>query len=265
MSFAFHHDKPLYFQHQYQNSLNYVLPFINQVKPIKPNMQVLEIGCAEGGVLKAFCEMGCVCTGVELSPSKIESATKFMAQEIENKQITFICKNVYELDFKSEFQSKFDVIILKDTIEHIPNQEKIIDYLKVFLNNEGIIYFGFPAWYMPWGGHQQICKSKFLMFLPYYHLLPMPIYKVFLKMFGESDSKIQELVEIKETGIGISRFEKIVKKSNYKILNRIIFFVNPIYKLKFGWKPRVQFPFISKIPFLRDILSTTVYYTVIPN
>ena len=166
------------------------------------------------------------------------------------------------MDFKNEFQSYFDVIVLKDTIEHIPQQQNIISYLKSFLKPEGILYFGFPAWYMPWGGHQQICKSKVLMLMPYFHLLPMSVYKMVLRLFGETEIKIKELVEIKETGITTHHFERILKQNNYQILQRRFYFINPIYKYKFKTNPLEQWKWLGNIPVLRDVFSTTVYYNV---
>jgi SAM-dependent methyltransferase len=265
MSFDFHHDKPRYFNQQYLNSKEFIIPFISKHLSVSTGMRVLEIGCAEGGVLKAFTEIGCICTGVELSSSKVENANKFMANEVQKGLIKFICKDIYQIDFKAEFQNQFDLIILKDTIEHIHDQQKLIRYLKEFLTPSGQIYFGFPPWYMPWGGHQQICKSKILMYLPYFHLLPMPLYKLVLKTFGETESKIGELTEIKETGVSTSRFEIILRNTGYKIVDKQFYLVNPIYLYKFGWKPRKQIKPLDKIPVANDLLSTTVYYLIKPN
>jgi hypothetical protein len=104
--------------------------------------------------------------------------------------------------------------------------------------------------------------KKVTSFLPYYHLLPTGIYKTILKLFGEPKGKIIELVEIKETGISIERFERIVKKSGYSIKNKTHFLINPIYKYKFGLKPRKQAGFITHLPYLRNFLTTCVYYTI---
>lgn len=262
MSFDFHHNKPEYFNQQYLNSRNYVLPFIEETLKIEPSMRILEIGCAEGGVLKAFTERGCVCTGVELSPSKIATAQDFMKDEIEVGLINFICKNIYDVDFKNEFENYFDLIILKDTIEHIHDQNKLISGLKDLLKQNGQIYFGFPPWCMPWGGHQQICKSKFLMMLPYFHLLPLSLYRLVLKIAGETPDKIESLAEIKETGISSRRFENIALENGYKILNKRFYIVNPIYLYKFKANPTRQLKLIERMPLLRDFISTTVYYSV---
>lgn len=262
MSFAFHHDKPRYFNDQYLNSKNFVIPFIQKNLKIVEGLRVLEIGCAEGGVLKAFTDLGCICTGVELSQSKVLNANIFMKEEVESEKVKFVCQNIYDVDFKSEYAHQFDLIILKDTIEHIPNQYRLITYLKYLLKKDGMIFFGFPPWSMPWGGHQQICKSKILMFMPYFHLLPMKAYKGVLRFFGEDEIKIKDLAEIKETGISTFRFEKMIAKANYVIKSRKFYLVNPIYFYKFKWKPREQFLIIENFSFLRDWLSTTVYYTI---
>ena len=54
MAIHFHSNKELYFQMQRENAAEYVLPFVEQAMPLRPGMHVLEIGCAEGGVLLAF-------------------------------------------------------------------------------------------------------------------------------------------------------------------------------------------------------------------
>lgn len=72
---------------------------------------------------------------------------------------------------------------------------------------------------MPHGGHQQICESKFLSMLPYYHLLPSFLYKLVLRSFGEAPSTIECLMEVKSTGISIERFEKACQKQ--QLFNRM--------------------------------------------
>ena len=58
MGFEFHSDKEKYFRWQYENARDYVIPFIEEAFPLKEGMKVMEIGCGEGGVLKAFWERG---------------------------------------------------------------------------------------------------------------------------------------------------------------------------------------------------------------
>ena len=133
----------------------------------------------------------------------------------------------------------------------------------LFLKSNGIIFFAFPPWRMPFGGHQQIVENKFLSNLPFYHILPKSIYKAMLKMGNTDEEQIECLLEIKETGISISRFTKIIKNNHYKILAKTDWFINPTYKIKFNLTPRKLF-FFNKIPFIRDFF-TTCYYCIIQN
>ncbi len=262
MAFEFHSDWDRYFNQQYENSRNFVLPFIAHKIELNEHSQVLEIGCGEGGVLKAFTDLGCKVVGVDLSPERVRMAEGFMKAEIQKGLARFVAKNIYDVDFEKDFSHQFDVIILKDSIEHIPDQEKIIDYLKRYLAPHGKIFFGFPPWYMPFGGHQQICKNKLLSKLPYYHLLPAFLYKVILKAGGEQEAVIKELLEIKDTGISIERFKRIIKNTGYRIVSRKHYLINPIYRYKFNLEPKLQFAFIQALPFVRNFFTTCVYYLI---
>lgn len=258
--FEFHADRKRYFDIQFLNSEQYIIPFIEKFFPIQAGMRVLEIGCGEGGVLKSFIDKECIGVGVEFDRLRIENGSQWMADDISKGNLVFVAKDIYDTTVE-ELGGAFDIIILKDVIEHIHNQEKLLGRLQHFLTEKGIIFFGFPPWQMPFGGHQQLCEKK-LAKLPYFHLLPVPFYKGLLKLSGESKSNIDLLLEIKETGISIERFEKIVKKTGYKILSRIHYLFNPIYKYKFNLKPRKQSRLVSKIPFVRNFLTTCVYYII---
>lgn len=260
--FDFHGDKPTYFKYQYLTARDYILPFIEVVKPRDEIRTVLEIGCGEAGVLKAFLEIGCRCVGIELSAYRVRTAEKMHADAVASGQIRFITRDIYEIDPEKDLDFRFDLIILKDVIEHIPNQEKFIPLLRNFLNPGGVIFFGFPPWQMPFGGHQQICESKLLSRLPYFHLLPRSWYLFVLKRMGESESRQKGLLEIYDTRISIERFEHIVSRAHMPVLRRTFWLLNPIYKFKFGKGPWKQSGLISAIPYVRNFLTTAAYYVI---
>lgn len=256
--YEFHADRKRYFDIQVMNAEKYVIPFIEEKFPVKPGMRVLEIGCGEGGVLKAFINKGCVGVGVELDISRIAMANEYLPEDIAAGRLRFVAKDIYQVDVVQDLEGAFDIIVLKDVIEHIHDQSKLIGWMKKFLNPGGIIFFGFPPWYMPFGGHQQICKSK-ISRMPYIHLLPKSIYRWILKNRKEN---VDEMMEIRETGISIERFEKICKNEGYGFLNKQHYLLNPIYEWKFGWKPKKQLGIIKDVPFFRNFLTTCVYYII---
>jgi hypothetical protein len=101
--------------------------------------------------------------------------------------------------------------------------------------------------------------------LPYFHLLPLPYYKVILKAGGEPVERIEALSEIKLTGISIERFEKILLKTGFKTRIKKMYLFNPNYEIKFRIKPRHQNRLIAAIPFLRNFFTTAVYYLIESN
>jgi 2-polyprenyl-3-methyl-5-hydroxy-6-metoxy-1,4-benzoquinol methylase len=255
-----HSNREKYFNEQIETTSQFVIPYIKEHKNITPATRVLEIGCGEGGNLKPFIDLGCETIGVDLSERKIELGKAFFASQQLNGSIQLFTQDIYTTS--PDTLGEFDIIIMRDVIEHIHNQERFMNYVKRFLKPDGVFFLGFPPWQNPFGGHQQICSNKLASVVPYYHLLPMALYTFMLKLFGESKEKIEALSEIKQTGISIERFEKILKAENYTTLNRTLYLVNPNYKIKFGLRPRKQWAIISAIPYLRNFFTTAAYYLV---
>jgi SAM-dependent methyltransferase len=224
------------------------------------NSKVLEIGCGEGGNLLCFAELGCQCVGIDLNKPKIDAGRKIFEDTEYKDTVSFIDDDIYNRE--AEYRNAFDVILLKDVIEHIHDQQKLINFMKLMLKPNGVIFFAFPPWYMPFGGHQQVMSKKIPSLTPFTHLLPMPLYKGYLKLMGESKQGVENLAEIKDTGISIERFERCVKKSGMEIKFKKLYFINPNYKWKFGLKPKRVWPALTHIPFLKNFYTTTAYYMV---
>jgi len=255
-----HSDRRLYFKEQEITTSKYVIPFIEKHKPVTSRMRVLEIGCGEGGNLKPFLERGCRVTGVDMSANKINLARSFFAAIPELAQPELICDDIYNMPAPVE---KFDLILMRDVIEHIHEQERFMAFARQFMHQNTLFFLAFPPWQNPFGGHQQVCRNRFLSALPYFHLLPASLYSAFLHLCGESRATIDNLLEIKETGLSIDRFRKII--AGYRIVAEKFYLVNPNYEVKFGIKPVTQCGLISGIPCLRDLLSTSAYYVLTPE
>jgi len=257
-----HKDRRRYFKEQGLTTKKFVIPYIEEVKEINAEKRILEIGCGEGGNMAPFIELGCEVVGVDLNGPQLERAQMYIDEDYPGANVRLMHQNIY--DITAEEIGHFDIVMLRDVIEHIPDQGKFLQHLKSFLQPEGVVFFGFPPWWMPFGGHQQVCESKFLSKLPYFHLFPTPIYKLILQAFGEKEGRIDSLIEIKETGIGISRFQNLVRKNGYTFLKKTYYVINPNYETKFGLKPREQNGLVGSIPYLRDLV-TTCMYSVIRN
>ncbi len=255
-----HINRGKYFEEQSITTEKYVIPFIQTVKNIDEQTSVLEIGCGEGGNLVPFAKKGCKrVLGIDMSEKKIQNAHTFFKDMELSDKTEFICDDIYNIS--TEDIGQFDVIFMRDVLEHIHNQEKFMKFVKRFLKPDSAFFLGFPPWHNPFGGHQQMCKNKFLSKLPYFHILPKFMYRSILKLFGETQGSINALLEIKDTRITIERFEKIIKE-DYKKELRTFYFINPNYEIKFGLKPKVASKLISSIPFIRGFFITTNYYLI---
>lgn len=252
-----HQNRVKYFEEQGYTTTKYVIPLIIDFRKITPETTIFEIGCGEGGNLKPFLDLGCRVTGVDMSEHKIELARSFLDNHPYRQNLTLLSDDVYNLDPEKH---QFDVIIMRDVIEHIHDQERFMHFIKPFLKPEGVFFLAFPPWQNPFGGHQQVCRNRLLSKLPYFHLLPAGFYARVLRSGGESDGTITSLLEVKETGLTIERFLKITRKAGYQILFSRYYFLNPNYEVKFRLKPVMQCRLISCLPVFRNFFTTSVYY-----
>ena len=246
-----HFDTSKYFNEQKLITSKYVIPFIGE--DIRNKMSVLEIGCGYGGNLATFSDMDCQAVGVDISQKSITKAIK-----LSEENVGFIWNDIFDVGDIGQF----DVIMMRDVLEHIHGHDKLLKLLKSLLKPTGVIFISFPPWYSPFGGHQQMCESRLLSAMPYFHLLPRWAYKFILKIFGESETKINGLLEIKKTGITIEKFERLLKAHDYIIKKKTHYFINPSYEVKFGLRKRVSSKLISWMPYIRDFFITTTYYNI---
>ncbi|UCH62927.1 MAG: methyltransferase domain-containing protein [Fidelibacterota bacterium] len=265
MVFKFHQDAQQQFDQQRLVTDNTIIPFIESAFPLREGLHVLEIGCGEGGVIKAFVDRGCIGTGIELDEQRYTRAEHLLQEELQQGRVRLIRNDIYSVGIDKDFESGFHLVILKDVIEHIPDQERLLRRLAGFLQPGGVIFVSFPPWQMPFGGHQQVCDSKVLSLTPYLHLLPALLYRGVLNLFGETEKKIEQLLEVKRTGISLERFERLAVKAGFGLIKRTLYLINPIYQFKFGLKPRQQFRLITGLPYFRDLLTTCGYYLARPE
>lgn len=247
-----------YFRELAETSEAYYLDYIKLFKPIVAGCRVLEIGCGEGGNLLPFAKIGCDITGIDISQHKIEDANRFFSNIDVRKK--FLCEDIFSNSL--EYLGKFDIIIVHDVIEHIKPEYKneFMSKIKLFLQPDGIVFMAFPSWQMPFGGHQQICKSKICSKVPFVHLLPASIYKSYLKLFREKSNLIEELLYIKDCKMTIKGFETLCANAGLKILDKTLWLINPHYKAKFNLRPTKLWRPLNKTKYLRNYLSTSCFY-----
>lgn len=256
-----HIDRKRYFDELARTSAEFYIDYLKPYKNIGAGCSVLEIGCGEGGNLLPFAKAGCRVAGLDLASGKIENARKFFTEH--GARGEFACADFLKTN-PFENEGHFDIILIHDVIEHIEPEGKGIffDRIKMYMKPDGIIFFAFPAWQMPFGGHQQICRSKVCSKVPFMHVLPVCLYKAWLKLWGEEQDKVDELLSIKRSRMTPEKFENLCATHGYHILDRILWLVSPHYKAKFNMKPRRLCRMMTHIPYLRNWFSTSCFYLI---
>jgi SAM-dependent methyltransferase len=249
-----HLDRQRYFSELANTSREYYINYVSNFISVD-NRRILEVGCGEGGNLLPFAEIGCEVTGVDRSKDRISLANSFFGPL--QVKARFLNMDFFDMECVNE-ADKYDVVLVHDVIEHITQKDRFFSHLKQFVSKGGIVFWRFPAWQMPFGGHQQICHSG-ISKLPFIHLLPERIYRYLLTAFGESKPCIEELIDIKKCRVSVEKFEKIAKRNNYLVADRCLWLINPHYKQKFNLKPR-KLRVLSHIKYFRNYFSTSCFY-----
>ncbi|MCL2259816.1 MAG: class I SAM-dependent methyltransferase [Fibromonadales bacterium] len=255
-----HKNDALYFQELAQGINDYVIPYIESVKAIPKDSVVMEVGCGFGGNLYPFLERGHKVIGIDKNDYSIGFAKELFKDSKYIDKLTLLNEDFYKVDPGSI--PKANIVVIRDALEHIVNREMFFERLKEFLADDAIIFNAFPPWRMPFGGHQQGCKSKLLSKMPWFHLLPCVIFDTILRVFGEDEKYIKGLrSEVRATKLSICKYKQLLKKVGFKIEKETWYLINPSYKIKFGLNPRVL-PCIMRIPHICDFYTTT-HYSVI--
>lgn len=255
-----HTNRIKYFEEQITTTTKYVIPYIENHFGSIEGIKVMEIGCGEGGNLEPFLHKKCIATGVDMSKSKIKNGLRYFKSHPYTDRIRLLEHNIY--DVSVDQVGIQDLIIMRDTFEHIYDQGKFLKHLKSYCHSETLIFNAFPSWRMPFGGHQQVCKSK-IQYVPYIHLLPRKLYTQVLSWFGESESTIHGLMEIVDTRLHTHKAEQLFREAGFSQIHYTPYLINPNYEVKFGLKPREVWP-IFRIPYIKDFYTTASYYLLKP-
>ena len=245
--------KQYYFEYQRSLAADYYIPFLNTKNDIDlKDKNILEIGCGNGGFIGAFGEYSNNCVGFDLKDL-----------DWDKSNVTYHRLNVFDENLTDKIDSEFDIIILRDVIEHLDNRQTDMLFKQIDLisNKDTVILVTFPPFYSPFGLHQQVLLKSALRFIPYLSLIPKDLVKVFVE--GDKDNKesVEELLSLYDSRKTISMFYKLVSQNGYSILDEKFFHVRPSHEIRYGIKT-IESRFIWNIPILRELLITGTVFLI---
>lgn len=96
--------------------------------------KILDVGCAEGRLLKSFLKYGCQCWGIEHSSYPIE-------RFLDSDRIVYLQGDLHAINLP---EGSFDLIFLWHVLEHMDNPQLIMSRLHKLLAPKGAIIVAVP-------------------------------------------------------------------------------------------------------------------------
>lgn len=128
--YGFHVSKNEYFENQKKAGCRIMETMSRYIK-IK-GVHVLDIGCGAGGVLYPFHQKGAEVCGIDVDDEYLSMGKK--------KGLNLLREDL--MNFNPD--KKFDLIIMTDTLEHLPKADQALDKIRNLLSDKGYLFIGVP-------------------------------------------------------------------------------------------------------------------------
>lgn len=247
-----------YWRYQYLLGKNIIAPFLNENVCSLKGKKIAEIGSAEGGVLHSIVAAGAQYgLGTDIAENRLETGRKISAAA--NLNVEFTSHNILSDNLPEKWHNEFDIVILRDVIEHLDNTYIALKKIRELLRQDGYLYVTFPPYNSPFGGHQHTLAGNMLTKLPYIHLLPLSIFKIIISSGRKIDQ--EEVLRLKQIKLSSQKFKQSAKNVGFSIYKEEYYLLRPVFKMKFGL-PTLKITPIAKYLPIRDFLSLECMYVL---
>jgi SAM-dependent methyltransferase len=245
----------------YQRTLTarYLIPALESWGIVLEGRSLLEAGSGNGGCAAEFHRAGCRVTAVEIDSRLVDIAAEFNARE--GLPINTHLGDVCRPDCPGFDEGPFDVVLLRDVVEHLEDLEGALANLGNVLSPDGVLFVVFPPYYSPFGAHQQILPRRgigplALNKLPWIQLLPDALFR---RIAAGSTPANAEVTRLRTIRLTLRRFERTAAAAGFDIAKRRLYHVRPTHKLRYGL-PVLGAPVLGRIPLLNELVVSAGYY-----
>ncbi|TVQ10572.1 MAG: methyltransferase domain-containing protein [Leptolyngbya sp. DLM2.Bin27] len=219
-------------------------------------LRVGDFGCHQGGVLQVLREDCAIGSGVGFDLNRQAIATSPL-QADDN----FYLQEQDILTFDPQ-DYPFDLVLFRDSLEHIPSYFEALAKAKACLPLGGHIFVSFPPYYSPFGGHQQYANNSFKL-CPYVHYLPSKLFFGLIQCednaYMSAAASKADLRSIRKTRLTLGKLEKAARRLGLAVAARNLFLLRPAFKVRYGL-PILQAPIIGDLPVVREVVVMGAYY-----
>ena len=175
---------------------------------------VLDVGCSLGSLSFAFKDIADFVLGIDIEKEAIECANLYRAYK-NYTNIEFIVDDAITFEKTKKLNKKFNLILLKDILEHIKNKENLkfsIKNLTELMQDETIVFIEVPNYIFPFEPHLKI---------PILPLLPKRLLKVEAKLLRKIKNPVDENFVEYLNIVSPFYIEKALKKFGFRCFNPV--------------------------------------------
>jgi SAM-dependent methyltransferase len=242
---------------QYRLAVHTLLPWLQRFNLWKPGVAVCEIGCAEGGVLAAFVERGTsYALGTDIQGALLTDISDpvWTSQGLD---IEFSHHDVIYEDIPEAWRERFDVVLLRDVIEHLDDAQIALRNIQRLLKPGGVVVVTFPPYTSPFGGHQQLLGTK-LGAIPFIHLLPWSIFSSIIKQ-GEPVNQ-EELVRLHQIRLSAADVRRAAAAAQLRVVDERLFALRPVFRWKYELPiPSLEVSALRSLPGVRALAMEAAF------
>ncbi|HUF01835.1 MAG TPA: methyltransferase domain-containing protein [Gaiellaceae bacterium] len=237
-----------YFEYQRRVAHEALIPWLSGRLDLT-GIRVGDFGAHHGGMLEAFREAGVVdsAIGLELRDDVVASSP-FVADDrfrLEVADLTTLDPGHYE----------FDLVILHDVLEHVPDHGSALEAVCRSLAPNGHVFVSFPPYYSGFGGHQQLARGR-ARAVPFIHLLPRALFFRLAapaeQEYMDTESSLDDMVSVRATKLTLRKAERAFAEAGLEVTDRELFVVRPEYTIRYGLKAR-RAGVAGRLPIVREL------------
>jgi SAM-dependent methyltransferase len=247
-----------YRRYQAELASRYLIPVLQAWDVPLTGARLLEAGSGNGGCAAQFQRAGCRVTAVDIDQRLVDSAIALNAAE--GVTVPTYTGDVCRPDCPGLDDGPFDIILLRDVVEHLEDLVGALENLSGRLSDTGVLFIVFPPYYSAYGAHQQILPRKQIGFLPYsklpfIHLLPDGWFSAITR--GDTSAH-DEVARLRGIRLTMRKFERGVERAGLTVKHTRSYLTRPTHKLRYG-VPVIGAGFLRRIPLVRELLITACY------